>query len=271
MNDTRHVASGMALLGLLMAGQIASADAGPRPMRELTVSAGALQMNYVEKDEQHLTPEGFLDAENGPLTAVRVHTRIRDLSTRLNRPYEVTASLMFASGSTTYDGHLQPPSLAYLRTTDSQRISDVDLRLGFPLSASDHRELTPVVFLGRHDWNRSSASFAEWYSHFLAGGGLEAGQEWNEQWWLRGEVTAAWMLDSTLDVTSHHTVLDLGPSVILGAAIEAEYRWDAQTGVFGRVGWQRFEYGRSGTVNGIYEPASVSQLSPFLFGLRRSF
>ena len=116
------------------------------------------------------------------------------------------------------------------------------MRFGLPFHHRHVGKLMPFMETGWHEWRRRLVSYEEVYQNQVVRLGLSGDWRASSHWQTNAEISLGKLRNSQVTINSLGVVLPLQDK--LGA------------------GWQfeRFEYGRSSVIRGVFEPDSRSEI-----------
>lgn len=217
--------------------------------REVSLSIGAQQLDYIEIDDVGVTSDGVLDAERGGQPAAQFALGFQGDLAGLDDLY-ARIEVASAQGKTQYQGYLQggPELIPYTDSTRN-RISDASARLGkvWSYPGDEAWAFTPYIQLGARSWVRASPKpfgYREDYSHQSAGLGLLT--QWaGERAVLSFDIGYAKMFNPRLNVNEFDVKLSLGRRDILTAGVGVDFSLGEFSHLLLNYQFTEFEYGIS--------------------------
>lgn len=250
--------------------------------RFVEVFGGQRQQDYFEADTQGLTSNGVLDVEIGRQSNVGVALRWQT-----DNYWLVHLQVERQSGMTDYNGYLQAGngSLTPYRARSGNTARQAGLTVGYALNASNwpaispEWQVTPLLHISQHRWNRNLVQYSETYAHSNYAAGVLL------QWRARlGTVVAVQALQGRTG-RAEVSVPSLGfaaqqPGDIYrqwGLGLSQEL---AQLSNYNALaGWHlivhfntsMFAHNASPTVNALQAPPNQHRPSAWSLGLRKQF
>lgn len=259
------------------------------------LSAGQLHQDYQELDSSDLTPTSYLNVESGALTAVKI-IAVKDFGKTYLSSYQdvwtpqLSADLLYAQGSTDYEGYLQAGSqfIPYLSQSDN-RIWQGDIRFGMRSGKmyNDAPTLTytPHLTASYYRWQRDLDDYSERFAHsaVLAGVSLHLRPDLPPSLVLGSAepkpkplvITATGeygrIFDSEIDVPKLGLKQEIGQSNIWRFGLAADYQLNNKLSLNASVTQQGWDYESSDVQNGYQYPASESVQTLWQLGLGYQF
>lgn len=250
--------------------------------RYVALNVGQQQQNYRELDTQGITTNGTLNTETG---------RQQHLGAAIS--YQITSGWLLGfdaqrqTGATAYNGYLQAGngSLSPYAARTGNVATQYSAYVGYGLNVNTWGvmpstwQITPLLQLSHHHWQRNLAQYSEAYRHTTTAGGVRA------QWQMKpGTVLEAQaLLGSTQPATvsvpafgfeatqagGSYRQWHLGITQDLGAATGQ----DLLTGwrIAARYARSQYGHGASAVVNGLQAPPNEHRPSVWTLGLQRHF
>ncbi len=275
------IASG-ALVWASLAPTHAQATTWPAHNRYVELSAGQQQQNYREVDTQGLTANGTLNTETG---------RQQNLGAAIS--YQTTSGWLLSlnaqrqTGATAYNGYLQAGngSLSPYAARTGNVATQYSAHIGYGLNASTWAtmpsawQITPLLQLAQHHWQRDLAQYSEAYRHTSTAGGVRV------QWqMLPGTVLEAQALvgrsqPATVSVPTFGFAATQGGGSYQQWHLGITQDLGAATGQALLTGWaiaaryarSQYSHGASAVVNGLQAPPNAHRPSVWTLGLRKQF
>ena len=255
----------------------------PAHNRYVALNLGQQQQQYRELDTQGLTTNGTLNAETG---------RQQHLGAAVS--YQTTSGWLLGldaqrqTGATAYSGYLQAGngSLSPYAARTGNVATRYSVHIGYGLNADTWGampstwQVTPLLQLSQHHWQRNLAQYSEAYRHTTTAGGVRA------QWQIKpGTVLEAQALfgrtqpatvsvpafgfEATQGGGGRYQQWHLGITQDLGAA----------TGQAVLDGWRiaaryarsQYGHGASAVVNSLQAPPNEHHPSVWTLGLQKQF
>jgi hypothetical protein len=272
----------VAISGLLGFGVVQAAPVGlaaASALNQVALEGGGLHQHYTEWARGFANPNlpNPLDWASGNIGLLRFSAQ----AYRPSRfgPLWGEVRYDFATGSTTYTGHMQ--SLAPLDTSTHNTIQDVRGRVGYPIGLP--YGITTVLFVegGYYRWDRSvargtPAAIEEVYSNGYVGGGLKTLVSPMHNLVLSASADGGSSITGGMAVRSPYRVsTDLGNHPYAGVGMQAAYRIHGNWRLVARIAYRYFGYGISNTVitdsGAGQEPNSTSTQVRYAFGVAYDF
>lgn len=247
---------------------------------EFSFMLGARYQLYEEMDSYNQVPSKYLDSETGYEPTVQIGASRQGTLFGLSNIY-TAADVSLSAGRSDYSGYELAPAPPHnpgqpLTESKTGVTADVHLKLGrsFPLVGGRIQE-TPYLVYGYHRWARDSI---ETYSNHELGVGLLSQYSPTEKLVLGLDISVSRTFAA--EVQTHHGVdEDLGSRYSPSATLRADYAITKCSHLI--ASWQidRFAYGQSGNVTGVYagmqgtwyEPSSRTFQQTWLVGYAYSF
>jgi hypothetical protein len=270
----------LALCGMAHAQTVATP--WPAHNGHLALHLGQQQQNYRELDTQGLATNGTLNTEAG---------HQRDLGAAIS--YQTTSGWLLGldaqrqTGATAYSGYLQAGngSLSPYAARTGNVATQYSAHIGYGLNAStwvampSAWQVTPLLQLAQHQWQRNLAQYSEAYRHTSAAGGLRA------QWQLHpGTVLEAQALlgrsqRATVSVPTFGFAATQGGGRYQQWHLGITQDLGAATGQALLSGWaiaaryarSQYSHGASAVVNGMQAPPNEHRPSVWTLGLQKQF
>lgn len=249
--------------------------------RYAELSGGDYQQDYREQDTQGLTPDGTLDTETGKQSSIGIALRWQTANHWL-----VHLQAQRQSGVTNYQGYLQAGTTLtpYLAHTGNVAVQ-YSINLGYALNATNWSalpaswQITPLLQLGKHQWQRNLVQYSETYDYTTQAIGALV------QW----QPKAGTVLE--LQAVQGHTQSASVDAPALGFAAsqpgDTFRQWQlgisqdlaALTGKEALAGWRivarytnsQYGHGASPLVNGLQAPPNQHRPSSWTLGLQKQF
>lgn len=235
-----------------------NADVSTKPISyEIEAAAGFLDFDYTEYSSK--APNGVLDTEKGRLTTGSVLGRYQSTASKI--PWLMQVRYEGATGDTNYDGYLQQGTLlSPFNAKTGNEFDEIDVRFGLPFHHRHVGKLMPFMETGWHEWRRRLVSYEEVYQHQVVRLGLSGDWRASSHWQTNAEISLGKLRNSQVIINSLGVVLPLQDKQQWRASVGLLYHVNPQW-VLG-AGWQfeRFEYGRSSVIRGVFEPDSRSEI-----------
>ena len=254
----------------------------PAHNRYVALNLGQQQQQYRELDTQGLTTNGTLNTETG-----RQQHLGAAISWQTGSGWLLGFDAQRQTGATAYSGYLQAGngSLSPYAARTGNVANQYSAHIGYALNTStwgqmpSDWQITPLLQLSQHHWQRNLAQYSEAYRHTTTAGGVRA------QWQIKtGTVLEAQALfgstqPATVSVPAfgfeatqgggRYQQWHLGITQDLGAA----------TGQAALTGWRiavryarsQYGHGASAVVNGLQAPPNEHRPSVWTLGLQKQF
>jgi len=250
--------------------------------RYAELNTGTYQQNYREQDTQGLTADGSLDTETGDQNSIGLALRWQTTGGWL-----LHLQAQRQSGVTDYRGYLQAGngSLTPYRARTGNTASQISVNVGYALNTRNwsampaNWQITPLVQIGQHHWERNLVQYGETYDYTTQAMGALV--QWQarpgtvlELQALVGQTQSASVKVPVLGFAAEQTGNDfhewqLGLSQDLGAITgkEALAGWR----VTARYTDSQYGHGASPLVNGLQAPPNQHRPSSWTLGLQKQF
>jgi hypothetical protein len=250
--------------------------------RSLSFAAGQQRQAYRELDTQGLTTDGVLNRESGTVAYAQAALRWQWAN-------GITAQLAFArqNGATAYQGYLQngAGNLTPYTARTGNVSSQTALQLGYALNSSTAAyipaslQLTPLLQLTQHHWQRNLAQYRETYRHTSTAAGLRL--QWQpmsstvfEMQALAGRTQPARVSVPAFDFAAQqasgsYRQWQLGVSHDLSPYFNTPAMQGWRVNV--QVGATRLAHGASAVVNGLQAPPNQHSPNEWSLGVSRHF
>lgn len=250
--------------------------------RYAELNTGTYQQNYREQDTQGLTVDGTLDTETGNQNNIGLALRWQTTGGWL-----LHLQAQRQSGVTDYKGYLQAGngSLTPYRARTGNTATQFSVNVGYALNASiwpampASWQITPLVQIGQHHWERNLVQYGETYDYTTHAMGALV--QWQarpgtvlELQALVGQTQSASVKVPVLGFAAEQTGNDfhewqLGISQDLGAITgkEALAGWR----VTARYTDSQYGHDASPLVNGLQAPPNQHRPSSWTLGLQKQF
>jgi opacity protein-like surface antigen len=259
-----------------------SASTWPAHNRYLAIHLGQQQQNYRELDTQGLTGNGILNTETG---------NQQHLGAAIS--YQTTSGWLFGldaqrqTGATAYSGYLQAGngSLSPYAASTGNVSTQYSVQIGYGLNASTWSampstwQVTPLLQLAQHQWQRNLAQYSEDYRHTSTAGGLRAQWQMQPGTVLEAQALLGRTQSATVSVPAFgfettqnggsYQQWHLGITQDLGAATGHALLngW----AIAARYAASQYSHGASDMVNGLQAPPSEHKPSVWTLGLQNQF
>jgi hypothetical protein len=189
----------------------------------------------------------------------------------------IAASYSKNSGNTNYVGGPADGSRPYgsIKQADGAVLKDYFIRYGRGFELSAQTMLTPFLEYGSHQWDRDLGAYQETYTNKYYAGGL-LGQISPAKNWV---LTASGMYGRTTnsDISISGPIAQLFPGASLGNSsiyrlgFGVDYAFTKE--FHGNFNWaySSFKYGRSVSMNNLYEPDSTTKYTTYGVGVSYNF
>lgn len=139
----------------------------PAHNRYVAIYLGQKQQNYRELDTQGLTSNGILNTETGSQQHLGA-----DISYQTTKGWLFGLDAQRQTGATTYSGYLQAGngSLSPYAASTGNVSTQYSVHIGYALNADTWRampntwQVTPLLQLAQHQWQRNLVQYSETYS-----------------------------------------------------------------------------------------------------------
>lgn len=285
LNMARPVLLASSLLlahGVALAQSPAEAVQWAQYNRYVEVAAGVQQQDYREQDISGLTTDGVLDTETGRQSAFGAALRWQTDSGWL-----VQLQAQRQSGATDYSGYLQTGngSLVPYQARSGNVAKQFRINLGYALNAitwpamPERWQLTPLVQVGWHHWQRNLVQYGETYRY--TSHAIGALLQWHplpgtvlEVQALKGRTHEAQVSAPDLDFSARqgggslsewHISLSQDLGIITGQPALTGWRATA------RYAAGQTDHGASPIANDLQAPPNQSRPGVWLLGLQKQF
>ena len=250
--------------------------------RYIEVATGAHQQNYREQDTSGLTANGTLNTETGSQSTAHLAGRWQT-----DQGWLLHLQATRQSGVTDYNGYLQVGNgtLTPYRATTGNTATQYSLSAGYALNASnwaalpDNWQITPMVQISQHEWQRNLVQYSETYRYTTQA--IGALVQWQARPGTVLEAQALWGNTQPASVS----VPSLGFAATQpGGSLRQWYLGISQdlgalTGTPALANWRAnarytaslYDHSASPVVNGLQAPPNQHQPSGWLLGLQKQF
>ena len=250
--------------------------------RYVSLNLGQQQQNYRELDTQGLTTNGTLNGETG-----RQQHLGAAISWQTNSGWLLGFDAQRQTGATAYSGYLQAGngSLSPYAAHTGNVATQYSVHIGYRLNVNtlgvvpSTWQITPLLQLSQHHWQRNLAQYSEAYRHTATAGGVRA------QWQMKpGTVLEAQALfgstqPATVSVPAFafeatqgggsyeqwHLGITQDIGVATGQAVLDGWR------IAARCAHSHYGHGASAVVNGLQAPPNEYRPSVWTLGLQKQF
>lgn len=283
MNSCLLPVAGLAFLYVgAVAAQTETVNSWPAHNRHVALHVGQQQQNYRETDTQGLTTNGTLNTETGNQQHLGVAISYQAASGWL-----LGMDAQRQTGATAYSGYLQAGngSLSPYAARTGNVATQYSAHIGYGLNVDTwdviprNWQLTPLLQLSHHHWQRNLAQYDETYRHTATAGGVRA------QWQMKpGTVLEAQaLLGSSQPATVRVPAFDFAATQGAGSYqqwhLGITQDLGAATGLLVLAGWRvtaryarsQYIHGASPTLNGLQAPPNEHRSSKWIMGSQKQF
>jgi hypothetical protein len=242
--------------------------------RYLAVLLGQSTQNYREQDQQGLTQDGLLNRESGKQNSLSLALRWQ-----FDSHLVVDLAAQRQSGATDYSGYLQAGngSLSPYSARTGNVATQYSASMGYALNAANWAllpaawQITPLLQLFKHHWQRNLAQYSEVYRHRAQATGIRLA--WEAAPNLTLEAQAMYGKTSPANVSVPDFAFDAQQSAgeyqqqHLSAAYTLAQGWRLQA----KYEQSRYSHGASPVVNGLQAPPNEHRPSSWGIGLQKLF
>ncbi|MEJ2124215.1 MAG: hypothetical protein P8Y47_05220 [Alphaproteobacteria bacterium] len=165
------------------------------------------------------------------------------------------------SGETKYTGSYIGSNAGYGSVVDKSDadVWDLDLRVGKGFQLQQNLMVTPYLGMGWHEWDRG-VNQGEVYSHSYIGAGLLVQYSPLDRFVVSASGLIGKTYNSEIDIAGPVGFKDdLGNSTIYKLGLEGDYAVTRNLHLKAGVEYVNFDYGKSDSHNGYYEPDSETE------------
>ena len=250
--------------------------------RYVALNLGQQQQNYRELDTQGITTNGTLNTETG-----RQQHLGAAISYQAANGWLLGFDAQRQTGATGYSGYLQAGNgnLSPYAARTGNVATQFSVHIGYGLNANTWGvmpstwQITPLLQLSQHHWQRNLAQYSEAYRHNATAGGVRAQWQMKPGTALEAQALFGNTQPATVSVPAFgfeatqaggsYRQWHLGITQDLGAA----------TGQAVLDGWRiaaryarsQYDHGASAVVNGLQAPPNEHRPSVWTLGLQRHF
>lgn len=199
-----------------------------------------------------------------PTAGGNTSTRILDTETGRVAGYAIAASVMSKTqnyyAEAQYSRNKGASEYDHGLFFNQALLTDYSLRLGKGIADSATLMLTPHLEFGHHKWDRGTVIYERYAHNYLGVGMLWQHSSVNNMIFTVNALLGK-TFGSRISVSSPFANFSspLGNSLLYRAGFSIDYIFSRQLHGNGGIDLTSFEYGKSATYNGYYEPSSITR------------
>jgi hypothetical protein len=270
-----------ALLACLLATSPTQAADWLTQNRSLSLALGTQQQAYRETDTANLTSDGALNRESGALAHANAALRWQ-----FTHGMAMQISAARQNGASHYQGYLQSGgALTPYAARTGNIATHIAFQLGYALNASStpllpHQlQITPLLQLSQHHWQRNLVQYSETYRHTATAGGLRLQWQATERTVFEVQALAGRTQPAAVRVAAFAFTASQAGGTYRQWSIAAQQDLASLFSQPSLQGWQselrysrsHASHGASPMVGGVQSPPNSSKPSDFTLSLSRHF